>query len=60
MGTNRDFCFFHVFDNFIVNISRSMRPRGKVVGDENASRKISYKVGHSRVSLDLPYNLEIY
>jgi len=37
-----------------------MRPRGKIVGIENVSRKISYKIGHSRVSLDQPFNLEIH
>jgi len=41
-------------------ISRSMRPRGKIVGVENVPREISYKVGHSRVSLDLPFDLEIH
>jgi len=37
-----------------------MRPRGNIVGVENVRREISYKVGHSRVSLDLPFNLEIH
>ena len=51
--------FFHVFGDFF-GISQSMRPRGKIVGVENVSREISYKVGHSRVSLDLPFNLQIH
>jgi len=54
------FAFFHVFGNFFANISRSIRPRGKFEGVENVSRGISYKVGHSRVNLDLPFNLEIH
>jgi len=37
-----------------------MRARGKIVGVENVPRKISYEVGHSRVGLDLPFNLEIH
>jgi len=36
--------FFHVFGNFFANISRSMRPRGKIVGVENVPRKISYRI----------------
>jgi len=43
-----------------VNFSRSMKPRGKIVGVENVPREISYNVDHSRVSLDLPFNLEIH
>ena len=31
-----------------------------MVGVKNISREISYKVGHSRVSLDLHFNLEIH
>ena len=60
MGTNRDFCIFSRFGNFFTNFSRSMRPRRKIVRVENIPRKIFYKVGLSRVSLDLPFNLEIY
>jgi len=37
-----------------------MRSTAKIVGVENVPREISYKVGHSRVSLDLPFNLEIH
>ena len=37
-----------------------MRPRGKIAGVENVPRKILYKVGLPRVSLDLPFNLEIH
>ena len=54
------FVFFHVFDNFFANISRYMSPRERIVGVENVPRKISYKVGHSIVSLDLPFNQEIH
>ena len=54
------FAFFHVSGNLFVNISRSIRPRGKIVGVENVPREILYKVDHSRVSLDLPFNLEIH
>ena len=34
-------------------------PRGKIVGIANVPREISNKVGHSKVSLDLPSNLGI-
>jgi len=54
------FNFFHVFGYTFANISRSMRPIGKIVRVENVAREISYKACHSRVSLDLPFNLEIY
>jgi len=54
------FAFFHVFGDFLANIRRSMRPRGKILGVENVPRKISYNVGHTRVSLHLPFNLEIH
>jgi len=54
------FDFFHVLGAFFANISSSMKPRGKIVGIENISRKIFYEVGHSRVSLDSPFNLEIH
>ena len=37
-----------------------MRPEGKIVGIENVPLKISYKLGCLRVSLDLPFNLEIH
>jgi len=43
------FAFFTFSATFFANISRSMRPRGKIVGVENVSREISYKVGHLRV-----------
>jgi len=56
---SRDFLFFHVLGDFIANISWSMRPREKFVGVENIPQKILCKVGYSRVSLDLPFNLEI-
>jgi len=52
--------FSHDFGDFFTNISRSMRPRGQIVVVENVPREISYEVGHSRVSLDLPFNLEIH
>ena len=45
---------FTFLATFFTNISQSMRPRGKIVGIENVARKISYRVGHSEVSLDLP------
>jgi len=45
---------------FFANISQSMKPTEKIVEVENVSREISYKKGHSPVSLDLPFNLEIY
>jgi len=48
------------FSRFLPNISPFMGPRGKMVGAKNVSRKISYNVGHSRVSLDLAFKLEIY
>jgi len=54
------FTFFHVFDNPFANTSRSMRQREKIVEVESVLRKISYKVGLSRVSLHLPFNLEIH
>jgi len=51
------FACFHVFDNFFANIWRCMRPRGEIVGVENIPHKFSYQIGHSRVSLHLPFNL---
>jgi len=32
-----------------------MRPRGKIVGVENVPLKISYKIGHPKASLALPF-----
>ena len=55
-----NFACFHVFGNIFAYMSRSMRPRRKIVVIENVSGKISYKVGHSRVSLDLLFSLEIH
>ena len=52
--------FFTFLTTFFANISRSMRPRGKIVVVENVPREISHKVGHSKVRRDLPFNLEIH
>jgi len=46
-------------NQFFANISRFMRPRGKIVGIENVPREISYKIGYSRVSLDVSISLKI-
>jgi len=57
------FACFHVFGNIFAYISRPMRPRRKIVRVKNVSCKISYKVGHSRVSLGPPishHKIEIY
>jgi len=60
MIKNWVFDFSHVLGDFLENISRwSMWPSREIVGVENIPREISYEVGHSRVSLDLPFNLEI-
>ena len=56
----RNLDIFHVLGDFCANISRSMRPKGKIVGVEDVPLEISYKLGHSRVSLDLPSHLEIH
>ena len=37
-----------------------MGTKWKIVEIKNVSREISYKVGYLRVSLDLPFNLEIH
>ena len=37
-----------------------MRPREKIVETENVPREIWYKLGHSSVSLDLTFIVEIY
>ena len=52
------FFFLHVSDNFSANISRSIKPRRNIMGIENVPREISYKVGHSRISLHLSFNLK--
>ena len=57
---NSRFLIFSHFDYSFANISRFMGPRLKIVGVKNVRREISYKVGHSGVSLDLPFNLEIH
>jgi len=43
---------------FFANISRSMRPRRKIVGVENVLREISHRIDFSRVSLHLPFDLK--
>jgi len=45
---------------FFANISQSMRPREKIEEAENAPHEISYRIGHSRVSLCLPISLKIH
>ena len=50
IGHSGGLFFFLVFGNTLANISRSMRPRGKIVGVENVPREILYKVGYSRVT----------
>jgi len=52
--------FSRFWQLFCEYLAMYMRPREKIVGVENGPREISYKVGHSRVSLDLPFNLEIH
>ena len=47
-------------NQFSANISQSMRPREKIVEAENVLRKISYRIGYSRVSLQRPISLKIH
>jgi len=54
------YAFSTFYGDFLTNISRCMRSRGKFVGIKNVPRKISYKIGHPRVSLDLLFKLEIH
>jgi len=53
------FNFLTFSATLFANTSRSMGPSGKIVAINNVPRKISYQKGHSRVSLDIPFNLEI-
>jgi len=46
--------------SFFANISQSMKPREKLVPTDNVPREISYKIGHSRVSLCVLISLKIY
>ena len=52
--------FFHVFNDIFTNISQSRMPTGKIVGIENVSRKILYKIGYSKVSLGPPCSRIIF
>jgi len=45
----------HPQNHFLTKILQN-----KIVGIKNVPCKISYKVGHPRISLDLPFNLEIH
>jgi len=47
-------------NQFLANISQSVRPRGKIVEAENVPRGIFYRVGHSQVSLSLLIGLQIH